>query len=379
MTAIDGKGTLRGAASGTILIVDDDVPTTLILGGLLRRAGFRAAVAHDLASAEKLVRSSPVSLLLLDVNLPDGCGLDFCAALNADSSTSGIPIIFISADDSVQIKVRGFEAGAVDYITKPLSRAEVLARVRTHLRLRAAYDLLAELHEERLGRLASTQQSLMPLPREFPEAGFGVHLRQALSAGGDFYDVIASGDRIVDYVVADASGHDLGTALWTASFKTLLAEYATILYDPLDSCRRINESLRRLLVEGCYFTAIHARLNRVSNTLILVGAGHPPAILVAAAEKAASVLELDGDVLGVFSDAVFGRTELRVAPGDRLFLYSDGLVELDGSRERGIGRLAAACRDTAALPLDEAVSSIAEGLCAGAPILDDIVLLGIQV
>jgi phosphoserine phosphatase RsbU/P len=101
----------------------------------------------------------------------------------------------------------------VDYITKPFAGAEILARVRTHLRLRAAHEALAELEADRVQRLVSSQQSLMPLPEDVPEARFEICIRQALKAGGDFYDVIPSGNRIVDHVVTDASGHDLGVSL----------------------------------------------------------------------------------------------------------------------------------------------------------------------
>ena len=106
-----------------------------------------------------------------------------------------------------------------DYITKPIVGAEEIARVRTHLRLRQAYEMLAELQAERVQQLASAQRNLMPRPKDFPEARFQVSLRQALAAGGDFYDVIPAGQDSVDYLVADASGHDLAASLWTASLK----------------------------------------------------------------------------------------------------------------------------------------------------------------
>ncbi len=362
-----------------VLIVDDDIPTTLILDSLLRKAGFRTTSANDLGSAEKTIRSEPVSLVLLDVNLPDGNGLELCGKLSADSTVAGIPIIFISSSDDVDIKVRGFAAGAVDYITKPLAGAEVLARVRTHLRLRAAYELLSELQDERIHRLASTQKSFMPQPDDLPEAGFQVCMRQALQAGGDFYDVILSGNRITDYIVADASGHDLGTALWTVSFKTLLSEYSSILYEPLDICRRINGSLLRLLPEGSYFTAMHARLNRATNKLTLVSAGHPSAILFSAKTGQAAIIPQEGDLLGIFPDPVFGQVEIPVQTGDRIFLYSDGLIELDGPRERGMELLVKACRDSASQTLKMAVLSIVNSLCSQAVPEDDIVLLGIEV
>lgn len=362
--------------SHTVLIVDDDITTTRVLEGLLRGAGFETLCAHDLLTAERLALSSPVSLILLDVHLPDGNGLNLCERVVI---ASGTPVLFISANDDIETKVQGFAAGGVDYITKPLAGAEVLARVRTHLRLRAAYESLVALQAERIQRLASSQQSFMPLPKDLPEARFQVCIRQALRAGGDFYDVIPTGTRVTDYVVADASGHDLGVSLWTAMFKGLLAEYATILHGPPDILRMLDASLRRVLPEGTFFSAIYARLNRASNRLTIANAGHPAAILVPREGSPPRLLEQEGDLIGVFPDPIFGLTETQVRPGDRLFLYSDGLIESGGPRSRGIDLLLAASRDTFALPLDEGLLSMIDILGGGRTPEDDIVLLGVEV
>lgn len=362
-----------------ILIVDDDPTAARLLDGLLQMAGFETICAYDLAGAEALARSNPISLILLDVHLPDGNGLDFCKRMVADPAVEGVPILFISSDGDLSVKIRGFAAGAVDYITKPFAGAEVIARVRTHLRLRAAYESLAELQAERIQRLSTSQHSLMPKPDDLPEAHFHAFIRQVLQAGGDFYDVLPSGNRITDYVVADASGHDLGVSLWTASFKTLLNEYASALHTPQDLCRMLNHSLRRVLSAGTYFTAIYARINRGSNKIVLVNAGHPSAILVSARTREANICYQEGDVLGVFSDAVFGMLELSVRRGDRLFLCTDGLVEGNGGREEGMRRLQEACQRTLALPLSDAVPAIVEERCPPGAAEDDVILLGIEV
>lgn len=362
-----------------ILVVDDDMTTTRLLEQILQRAGFDTCCAHNLADAEALARLTPFSLTLLDVHLPDGNGLDLCEKLAADPLTEGMPILLISANNDVSVKVRGFASGAVDYITKPLAGAEVLARVRTHLRLRSAYASLVELQAERVQRLAASQKCLMPLPSDYPEAGFHVCMWQALQAGGDFYDVVPTGSQTIDYVVADASGHDLGVALWTASFKTLLSQYVSVLHTPQAICRMINDSLRPILPEMNYFTAIYARLNRTSGKLSLVNAGHPPAILASARTRQTVILEQEGDVIGIFPDPVFGLLEVPVQPGDRLFLYSDGLIEGVGSRDQGLVRMKEACRREADHPLEHAVGSIVSKLCSGPDPGDDIVLLGVEV
>ena len=129
-----------------------------------------------------------------------------CASIAGDSQ---IPVIFISSHDDTSTKLKGFDVGGVDYVTKPIVRAELLARVSTHLRLKQAFDMLVELQAERIRRLSTVQESLMPRPADLPAARFEVVLEQMLQAGGDFYDVIPVGDEIVDYLVADVSGHDL--------------------------------------------------------------------------------------------------------------------------------------------------------------------------
>jgi sigma-B regulation protein RsbU (phosphoserine phosphatase) len=235
------------------------------------------------------------------------------------------------------------------------------------------------MHAERIGRLVSSQQSLMPLPGNLGEASFQVHMRQALRAGGDFYDVIPVATSIIDYIVADASGHDLGVTLWTASFKTLLAEYASILYPPQDICRMLNRSLRRILPPDSYFTAMYARLNRASNKLMLVNAGHPSVIIVDSRNGEARLLYQEGDLVGIFSDASFGVMELAVNKGDMFFMYSDGLVEAGGSREEGTARLIEACRACAKAPSGDVVPSIISAMMVPEEPEDDVVLMMVEV
>ena len=362
-----------------VMVVDDDQVTTRTLQGIMQNAGFRTVCAHDVSGAAALAEAQTPDLILLDVHLPDGSGIDFCRRLHSRASTSEIPILFISANDDVTLKIAGFDAGGVDYITKPLVSVEILARVRTHLRLRQAYQRLSELQAERLRSLKVSQQALMPQPQDYPEARFQVALQQVLPAGGDFYDVISVGDGITDYVVADASGHDLGSSIWTATLKALLAEYATPLNTPQEICRAINKALLRILPEGIYFTAVYARLNRRRKQLTLVNAGHPPAFWILQGKSEVTVLEQDGDVIGIFPDAVYNVLEMRVRPGDYLFLYSDGLVELEGLGPAGARRLEEACLQHRNLPLEEAVPRIVREACGGAVPSDDIVFLGICV
>jgi phosphoserine phosphatase RsbU/P len=359
-----------------ILIADDDFTTVEMLQVLLRRAGFHTLSACTLREAGELVAQYDVSLILLDVHFPDGNGLELCRSLSARSST---PVLFISALEDLKTKIAGFNAGGVDYITKPLIGPEVLARVRTHLKLKAAYDNLATLQAERLQVLGQTQNRLMPLPADLPDARFQVALRQTNQAGGDFYDVIPLGDGVMDYIVADVCGHDLTSSLWTASFKTLLTEYAVLQNSPLEICELLNRALRRILPDGGYFTALYMRLNRKTMQFMWVNAGHPPLIILPVDSHEPELVEQTGDLLGIFEDVEFAVAERTVAPGDRIYAFTDGLIEQGRTRTKGLERLMEVCRRSAKESLDDSVFIGLASVCIPDVAEDDVVLMGVEV
>ena len=121
---------------GTILIVDD-TPTNLgSVLDFLSASGFTVWVARSGSSAIKKVQYSQPDLILLDVLMPEMDGFKTCQHLKANDLTKDIPVIFMTALDDTESKVKGFNVGGVDYITKPLQQEEVLARAITHLNLR---------------------------------------------------------------------------------------------------------------------------------------------------------------------------------------------------------------------------------------------------
>jgi two-component system, NtrC family, sensor kinase len=120
---------------GTILIVDDTVSNLQVLSDALFESGFEVAVATSGESALRQISYAVPSLILLDVQMGGMDGFETCRRLKANPSTQDIPVIFMTALSEVDIKLRGFEVGAVDYITKPFQQAEVLARVQLHLKL----------------------------------------------------------------------------------------------------------------------------------------------------------------------------------------------------------------------------------------------------
>ncbi len=120
--------------AGTILVVDDEPGIVTIVRDYLDRAGFRVLTAGDGDTALRLARTERPSLVLLDLMLPGLDGLDVTRALRQDPSTSGLPLIMLTARVDESDRVAGLELGADDYITKPFSPREVVARVRAVLR-----------------------------------------------------------------------------------------------------------------------------------------------------------------------------------------------------------------------------------------------------
>jgi PAS domain S-box-containing protein len=136
--------------AGDILIVDDEIPNLQLLTQVLSDAGYQAlrSIKRPKLAIESAL-AQPPSLILLDVRMPEMDGFEVCRRLKQEAQTRDIPIIFVSALQDVQDRVRGFEAGGVDFISKPFQEPEVLARVRTHLALRNMQLHLEEIVAKR--------------------------------------------------------------------------------------------------------------------------------------------------------------------------------------------------------------------------------------
>jgi putative two-component system response regulator len=126
----------------TVLVVDDS-PADLTLMSSLLSKHYKTRLANGAARGLELAATAPLpDLVLLDIEMPDMDGYEVCRRLKADPTTSAIPVIFLTSKNSVEDEQKGFDAGCVDYITKPASGPIVLARARTHLLLKGARDFL---------------------------------------------------------------------------------------------------------------------------------------------------------------------------------------------------------------------------------------------
>jgi signal transduction histidine kinase len=147
---------------GTLLVVDDLPDNVKLLMNFLNLQGFKVLVARDGLDGLEIAQYAKPDLILLDVMMPGMDGFEVCERLKSQAETRDIPIIFMTALTDTVDKIKGFELGAADYITKPIQHEEVLARVKTHLKLRRlqaelqAHNLELEQRNQELDAFAHT-------------------------------------------------------------------------------------------------------------------------------------------------------------------------------------------------------------------------------
>lgn len=155
-----------------IILIVDDIPKNLqILSGLLSKEGYEIAFASNGRQAIEIAENIQPDLILLDIMMPEMDGYNVCTILKQNPKTMNIPIIFITGRAETEDVVKGFEVGAVDYITKPFNSVELLSRVRTHIELKRSRDAIVEYSKQ----LERAQEEL----------------KQALAQKDKFFSIIA--------------------------------------------------------------------------------------------------------------------------------------------------------------------------------------------
>ncbi|MGB9109725.1 MAG: HD domain-containing phosphohydrolase [Telluria sp.] len=183
-----------------ILAVDDEASNLQLLRQILQDH-YRLRFAKDGPRALELVREECPDLILLDVMMPGMSGYEVCAALKADPRTASIPVIFVTALTDTEDELEGFEAGAVDYITKPVSPPIVRARVRTHLSL-------VRMEELRATRLEIVQR--LGLAAEYKDNETGLHVIRMSHFSRILGLAAGMTERDADDLLHAAPMHDVG-------------------------------------------------------------------------------------------------------------------------------------------------------------------------
>jgi DNA-binding response OmpR family regulator/nitrogen-specific signal transduction histidine kinase len=139
---------MKNRSRDLVLIVDDNPNNIQVLASIMAECGYELGIAQHANEVYQFLEDNTPELILLDVEMPDIDGYEVCSTIKADPQYKEIPIIFLTVKDETEDIVKGFDLGAVDYITKPFNRKELISRVRTHLSLKRSRDELAQKNNE---------------------------------------------------------------------------------------------------------------------------------------------------------------------------------------------------------------------------------------
>ncbi|MEM9088603.1 MAG: response regulator [Cyanobacteria bacterium P01_F01_bin.53] len=212
----------------TVLIVDDMPTNVEVLAGALMKAGYQVAVALDGESAIAQIQYKSPALILLDVMMPGIDGFETCRRLKASPDTQDIPIIFMTALSEPVSKAKGFDLGAVDYITKPFEAEEVLARVKTHLRL---HQLTVQLEQEVEKRTAELTTALADLQQ--------AHTQLIQSERMSLVGELSAG---VAFEISNPVNYIRGNLSHLTTYCTQLLQFAEAAYSHLPSSEERSET-----------------------------------------------------------------------------------------------------------------------------------------
>ena len=240
-------------------------------------------------------------------------------------------------------------------------RAEVDRRTAE---LRAANDALIARDQEltyslRAAGKLQTKVLLPHAPPDWPEFRWAAHFAPLGHLGGDYYDFSTPGPDRLGVLVADASGHGIAAALVAIMARFAFVEEGDFNPHPGEVLGAMNQRLMELTEER-FVTACYAVYDRLSRTLTYASAGHPPPLHYRVTDGTVRPLEARGFMLGIVPDERFGERTAELDPGDRVVLYTDGLVEARNEIGElyGTDRLAAALAEHGREPADRLLSAL---------------------
>jgi len=323
--------------SGKILVVDDTPSNIQSLAATLKPAGYQVLVATNGQQALDVMAKVRPDLILLDIMMPIMDGFEACANIKANADWHDIPIIFLTAKTETSDLVKGFELGAVDYVSKPFNAHELMARVHTHLTV----DRLRTSVSEKNAALEKAQQQMSAeldlaramqvaiLPSRFPVAvgcDGAARMLPATTMGGDFYDFIELPGGRIGLVMADVSGKGVPAAFFMAVARTNLNALAANASGPADCLQRTNDVLLTQNPMDLFVTVFYAVFDPATGVLTYSNGGHNPPLLRRANGHVEMLTSAAGLVLGMFP-ASYDEDSVQFAPGDTLVLYTDGVTE----------------------------------------------------
>lgn len=315
-----------------VLVADDDASTRFLIQRVLEREGYEIVTAADgLEALARFGETSP-DILLTDYAMPEMNGVELCRIISTAPPGRFVPIIMLTGGDDPGLLVRSLEAGALEFLSKPIKPDELRSRVRAIAALAHSHNALAEAQaevEQELGIVKHllervTRPGLLTLPPHF-----AMETIQTRRINGDacaFHETLAG---VAFGLLCDATGHGLVAGVSTLpvveAFNAMAAKDS-----PLETIYlEVNRKLMRLLPTGRFACLLLLRLDSRAGTLQVLNAGMPDVLHLDAASSALRRLQSLNLPAGVVLEPPPPRLEeCSVQAGDRIFACSDGLLDL---------------------------------------------------
>ena len=318
-----------------ILVIDDDTAIQELLRRVLRKQGYEVTVASNGEEGFEQAKLLQPALIICDWIMPRLTGIEVCRRVKASSDLSTTFFILLTSLGTVQDRVKGLDAGADDFIAKPIEINEMKARVRAGLRLhQLSQDLQTQkqLLEAELAEAADYVSSLLPESLTEPikvESQF----IPSRKLGGDCFDYYWLDKNHLAVYLLDVAGHGLRAALPSVSVLNLLRSKAIPNLDyhkPSDVLRALNNTYQITYQNDKYFTIWYGVYNHSQSQLVYSSAGHPPAILISGDGQLpqANKLKTPGMPIGMFPETTYIDGSCIVEKSSSLYIFSDGVYEI---------------------------------------------------
>lgn len=338
-----------------ILIVDDDPTLRLLLKRTLQNQGYDVILASNGEEGITQAEINRPALIICDWMMQPLDGLEVCRRIKVNPELSTTFFILLTAKgtgtdrEAIEERVRGFDAGADEFVSKPVDMEEVKARVRAGLRL---YELNQKLQllnndlqsqkqalqtakhklEAELAEAADYVRSLLPTPMK-GKISTEARFIPSAQLGGDSFDFSWLYDDILGIYLLDVSGHGVGSALLSVSVLNFLRSQSLrdVNYcQPSQVLKALNDTFQMEKHNDKYFTIWYGVYYQHSRQLVYASAGHPPAIILSGTSTNTEVkrLESSGLPIGFLPDAEFDDNYLEVPENSSLYVFSDGAYEI---------------------------------------------------
>ncbi len=392
-----------------VLIAEDDRISRRLLQRHLEQWGHEVVTAEDGVQAWERFGEDEFSLVITDWMMPEMDGLDLIRRIREKQERGYVYVILLTSKKDTGDIVKGMEAGADDFLSKPFDQDELRVRVKAGRRIieleQRLDDRNAELEsvnqnmKRDLEAAALVQQSL--LPASLPDVP-GIHLawsfRPCEELAGDFLNVLLLDKRHLAVYVADVSGHGVVASLLSVTISHTLTAQASMssllkrhkpgssemeIVSPNDVVRELNERFPMEDSGGSYFTLVYGILDVETREFRYVSAGHPPIVRLPRGGDP-EFLQAGGFAVGWDTDFDYEEYVVRLQVGDRLCIYSDGVPEALNSELESFTneRMLDVCRRTRSQDLHTATEDLLKAVeewCGESKPKDDVSILAVEV